>query len=163
MKGYLLSALFLSLSIGSTNQGKAKEIKNLIDSNITKFKSIYNKLNEINLDLESLRSSESIDSFRPLYDEYLDLTCDHYDAAIQYIRMIPRKHRRLRTACIMPVVIGLETIKLLRSGNILDAENRIKVDRKSIRRIAIMSSIGTWIKPIENRLLNIRSINARKI
>tara|TARA_B100001113_G_scaffold172768_1_gene141434 strand:- start:233 stop:424 length:192 start_codon:yes stop_codon:yes gene_type:complete len=63
----------------------------------------------------------------------------------------------------MPVVIGLETIKLLRSGNILDAENRIKVDRKSIRRIAIMSSIGTWIKPIENRLLNIRSINARKI
>lgn len=121
------------------------------------------KLNEINLDLESLRSSESIDSFRPLYDEYLDLTCDHYDAAIQYIRMIPRKHRRLRTACIMPVVIGLETIKLLRSGNILDAENRIKVDRKSIRRIAIMSSIGTWIKPIENRLLNIRSINARKI
>tara|TARA_Y100001970_G_scaffold284809_1_gene402987 strand:- start:18607 stop:19620 length:1014 start_codon:yes stop_codon:yes gene_type:complete len=146
--------------------GKALQMTNILrdipaDIDLGRCYIPIERLNQINLDLESLRSSESIDSFRPLYDQYLDLACDHYDAAIEYIRMIPRKHRRLRTACIMPVVIGLETIRLLRYGNILDAENRIKVDRKSIRRIAIMSSVATWIKPIENRLLDIRAKNAR--
>ena len=32
----------------------------------------------------------NIDKFRPLYDEYLDITNDHLDAAVEYIKMLPK-------------------------------------------------------------------------
>ena len=112
------------------------------------------RLSEIGLNHEDLHNPDSIDVFRPLYDSYLDLTCDHYDSAINYIRMIPRKYRSLRMACMLPVVIGLETLALLRTGNVLDAYERIKVDRGRIKKIAISCSISTRFKPMENRILN---------
>ena len=112
------------------------------------------RLAEIGLSYEDLRNPESITAFRPLYDSYLDLTCHHYEAAISYIRMIPRKYRSLRMACMLPVVIGLETLALLRTGNVLDAYERIKVDRGRIKKIAISCSISTRFKPMENRILN---------
>ncbi|HII11822.1 MAG TPA: squalene/phytoene synthase family protein, partial [Candidatus Poseidoniaceae archaeon] len=36
-----------------------------------------------------LMDASNIDRFRPLYDEYLDLANDHFDAAVEYIRMLP--------------------------------------------------------------------------
>ena len=120
------------------------------------------RLAEIGLKHEDLYNPDSIDVFRPLYDSYLDLTCEHYDSAINYIRMIPRKYRSLRMACMLPVVIGLETIALLRKGNVLDASERIKVNRTKIRKIAISCVISTRFKIIENRILRVaanRAIN----
>lgn len=120
------------------------------------------RLAEFGLTHEDLRNPESISAFRPLYDSYLDLACDHYEAAIRYIRMIPRKHRNLRMACILPVAIGLDTLSLLRTGNVLDAGERIKVSRNRIKRIAALSAIGTRFKGLENRLLNKAAEKARK-
>lgn len=119
------------------------------------------RLAEIGLTQEDLRNPESIAAFRPLYDEYLDLACDHYDAAIRYIRSIPRKHRNLRLACLLPVAIGLDTLALLRTGNVLDAGERIKVDRSRIKRIAALCATGTRFKPIEDRILDKGSAKAR--
>ena len=34
---------------------------------------------------EDLLKKSNIDKFRPLYDEYLDITNDHLDAAVEYI------------------------------------------------------------------------------
>ena len=112
------------------------------------------RLLEIGLNHQDLNNPDSIDVFRPLYDSYLDLTCDHYDSAINYIRMIPRKYRSLRMACLLPVVIGLETIALLRNGNVLDASERIKVNRNRIRKIAVSCLISTRFKGMENRILS---------
>ena len=42
-----------------------------------------------NLKPEDLMDDKNIDAFRPLYDEYLDLTNQHLDAAIEYISMLP--------------------------------------------------------------------------
>jgi len=112
------------------------------------------RLAEIGLNHEDLYNPDSIDVFRPLYDSYLDLTCEHYDFAINYIRMIPRKYRSLRMACMLPVVIGLETIALLRKGNVLDASERIKVNRSRIRKIAVFCVISTRFKRMENKILS---------
>ena len=112
------------------------------------------RLLEIGLNHQDLNNPDSIDVFRPLYDSYLDLTCDHYDSAINYIRMIPRKYRSLRMACLLPVVIGLETIALLRNGNVLDTSERIKVNRNRIRKIAVSCLISTRFKGMENRVLS---------
>ncbi len=85
---------------------------------------------------EDLFESENIEKFRPLYDEYLDLTNDHLDAAIEYIKMIPETQFRLKASCMLPVLIGQRTVTLLRDGNILDSSDRIKVTRDEIKSYA---------------------------
>lgn len=93
-------------------------------------------LNEHGLKPEDLMDSTNIEKFRPLYDSYLDLTNDHLDAAVDYIRMLPEKQFRLKASCMLPVLIGQRTVTLLRTGNILDSEERIKVTRNEMKTYA---------------------------
>ena len=85
---------------------------------------------------EDLLSPKNINAFRPLYDEYLDLTNEHLDEAIEYIKMIPETQFRLKASCMLPVLIGQRTVSLLREGNILDSTDRIKVTRDEIKSYA---------------------------
>ena len=85
---------------------------------------------------EDLYDPNNIDKFRPLYDEYLDLTNDHLDAAVEYIKMLPETQFRLKASCMLPVLIGQRTVTLLREGNILDSADRIKVTRDEIKSYA---------------------------
>ena len=73
--------------------------------------------------------------FRPLYDEYLDLTSQYLESAIQYIEMIPHSQFRLRGSCMLPVIIGKRTVSLLRGRNVLDRKDRIKIDRSEIKEV----------------------------
>ncbi|MAH91494.1 MAG: farnesyl-diphosphate farnesyltransferase [Euryarchaeota archaeon] len=93
-------------------------------------------LSEHNLKPEDLLDEKNIDSFRPLYDSYLDLTNEHLDAAVEYIRMLPEKQFRLKASSMLPVLIGQRTVTLLRTGNILNSEERIKVARTEIKSYA---------------------------
>ena len=83
-----------------------------------------------------LMNDENLDAFRPLYDEYLDITNEHLNAAVEYIAMLPEKQFRLKASCMLPVLIGQRTVKLLRTGNILNSEERIKVTRNEIKSYA---------------------------
>ena len=85
---------------------------------------------------EDLLNPENINAFRPLYDGYLDLTNEHLDEAIEYIKMIPETQFRLKASCMLPVLIGQRTVSLLREGNILDSTDRIKVTRDEIKSYA---------------------------
>ena len=82
---------------------------------------------------EDLLDPSNIDAFRPLYDTYLDLTSEHLDAAIEYIKMIPDRQFRLKAASMLPVLIGQRTVTLLREGNILDSDEKIKVTRDEMK------------------------------
>ena len=82
---------------------------------------------------EDLLKKSNIEKFRPLYDEYLDITNDHLDAAVEYIRMLPETQFRLKASCMLPVLIGQRTVTLLREGNILDSTERIKVTRDEVK------------------------------
>ena len=93
-------------------------------------------LSKYNLNPDDLLDSKNIDSFRPLYDSYLELTNQHLDAAVEYIRMLPEKQFRLKASTMLPVLIGQRTVTLLRSGNILNSEERIKVTRNEIKSYA---------------------------
>ena len=97
---------------------------------------------EIGLTPDDLLNPSNMDLFKPLYNSYLDLTDSHLEAAVEYIGLIPHNQFRLRGACMLPVVIGKRTISKLRSGNVLDPENRIKIARseiKSVLRKVVMS------------------------
>ncbi len=93
-------------------------------------------LSEHGLEPSDLLNPNNIEKFRPLYDEYLDLTNDHLDAAIEYIKMLPETQFRLKASCMLPVLIGQRTVTLLRDGNILDSADRIKVTRDEIKSYA---------------------------
>ena len=93
-------------------------------------------LAEYNLKPDDLMDSKNIDKFRPLYDKYLDLTNEHLEAAVEYIKMLPDKQFRLKASCMLPVLIGQRTVTLLRTGNILDSDERIKVTRDEIKSYA---------------------------
>ena len=85
---------------------------------------------------EDLFEPSNIEKFRPLYDEYLDLTNEHLDAAIEYIKMLPETQFRLKASCMLPVLVGQRTVTLLRDGNILDSSDRIKVTRDEMKSYA---------------------------
>jgi len=71
-----------------------------------------------------------------VYDAYLDLTNEHLKAATAYIHMIPETQFRLKASCLLPVLVGQRTVTLLREGNILNSDERIKVTRDEMKTYA---------------------------
>ncbi len=78
---------------------------------------------------------------RSLYQEYLDVTEGYLRAGWAYTKAIPRPNARLRLACAWPILIGLETIGLLRQQSPLTAPTRIKISRARFRSIVFRSLI----------------------
>jgi farnesyl-diphosphate farnesyltransferase len=71
----------------------------------------------------------------PLYDALLDRAQAHLLAGWDYTNALPRWSVRVRLACAWPILIGIETIRLLRSGNPLDPSQRLKVSRRQLKRL----------------------------
>lgn len=97
------------------------------------------QLAEIGLCPESLLDPGRMEAFRPLYDYYL-LQAEVYLAAGRvYVDGLPRSQIRVRFSCILPMLIGLETLVRLHSDNVLDNRHRIKVRRSEVRRLVFVS------------------------
>ena len=77
--------------------------------------------------------------FRPVYHALLDMAEAHLAAGWRYTNSIPTNQWRVRLACAWPVLIGVRTVQLLRAGNPLDPERRIKVTRSGVRGIILRS------------------------
>ena len=103
---------------------------------------------------EDLRNPENMDRFRDLFDCLLDKTAEHLDSAIEYIEMIPYSQFRLRAACMLPVIIAQRTMSLLRSNNVLDGGNRVKISRSEIREITRTVVLSIPSRRSCSRLLN---------
>jgi len=121
--------------------GKALQMINILRDipEDLRFGRCYIPLQELSkhgMEPSDLLIPDNIGKFRPLYDEYLDLTNEHLDAAIEYIKMLPETQFRLKASCMLPVLIGQRTVTLLRDGNILDSADRIKVTRDEIKSYA---------------------------
>ena len=86
---------------------------------------------------------------RPLYGGYLDQAQAHLLAGWDYTNALPRGCVRVRLACAWPILIGLETLRLLRGANVLDAAHRVKVSRQRVRGLMWRSLVcypwpGAW-------------------
>ena len=92
-------------------------------------------LDEHGMSPSDLLDSSKMESFRPLYNEYLDLTDQHLDSAVQYIEMLPHSQFRLRGSCMLPVIIGKKTVSLLRGRNVLDPEKKVKISRSEVKEV----------------------------
>ena len=110
-------------------------------------------LRGIGMTSEDLLEMNNIESFRPLYNSYLFRAENYLDDAVDYIKMLPRSQFRLRLSCLLPVLIGQRTLQLLREGNILDSNKRIKVLRPEIKKI-MRKSIWLSITGINPKKMN---------
>ncbi|MES1180839.1 MAG: phytoene/squalene synthase family protein [Verrucomicrobiota bacterium] len=87
--------------------------------------------------------------FRPLYQHHLDLAEAHLAAGWRYTNALPSGQVRVRLACAWPVLIGAKTVARLRTGNVLDPQQRIKISRDEVRGILLRSLMrypfsGAW-------------------
>jgi farnesyl-diphosphate farnesyltransferase len=78
-------------------------------------------------------------TFRPLYHRYLELAESHLAAGWRYTNLIPPGQIRVRLACALPILIGLETLKRLRTENVLDPKQRVKISRAQVRQLFLCS------------------------
>ncbi len=109
------------------------------------------RLAAVNLKPKDLLQPSIEERFRPLHLSYVDLAEGHLRAGWAYTTALPWGSVRVRLACAWPVLIGFETLKLLRIGNILDAGNRIKVPRSTVKTVMWQSVLwypfpGAWSK-----------------
>ena len=50
--------------------------------------------------------------------------------------MLPDGQFRLKASCMLPVLVGQRTVTLLRTGNILNSDDKIKVTRDEMKSYA---------------------------
>jgi len=112
-------------------------------------------LTEHDLEPRDLLEPESIGRFRPVFDGYIDKATAHLDAAVDYIGLLPHSQFRLRGACMLPVLIGQRTLTLLRTQNVLDGENRIKVLRPEIKQLKRKTMLALPSGRRSQRLLDV--------
>ena len=72
---------------------------------------------------------------RPTYDRYLKRADDFLESGWAYTELLPRRCVRVRLACAWPLLIGRETLGLLRSNNVLNPHQRIKISRRQLKTI----------------------------
>ena len=64
----------------------------------------------------------------------------HFQAAEEYLLAVPRRSVRLRLACLWPLLLGLATLaRLARGGKWLDPESTVKVSRRWVYCMMLMS------------------------
>jgi farnesyl-diphosphate farnesyltransferase len=93
------------------------------------------QLAAVGLRPEQLLSPVVEPALRPVYNHWLECAEGHLKAGWAYTNALPRGQVRVRLACAWPVLIGLETVALLKKENVLDPEQRIKISRRAVRRI----------------------------
>jgi farnesyl-diphosphate farnesyltransferase len=100
------------------------------------------RLAELGLSPKDLLDPATMPRFRPLFDKYLDQASEQLAAGWDYTNELPRRQVRVRLACAWPALIGMKTLSLLRSCNVLDVRQRIKVSRPEIQTLIFRSVLA---------------------
>jgi farnesyl-diphosphate farnesyltransferase len=87
--------------------------------------------------------------FRPVYNLWVARAVAHLEAGWRHVNTLPAGAVRMRLAEAWPVLLGARTLRLLRTGPVLDPARRIKVSRDDVRDVMIESLLripfaGAW-------------------
>jgi farnesyl-diphosphate farnesyltransferase len=97
------------------------------------------KLAQVRLSPADLLAVSNESRLRPVYNGYLDRAEDHLRAGWNYTNTVPWSCARVRLACAWPILIGVETLRLLRIHNVLEPTRRIKIERGRVKKLMIKS------------------------
>lgn len=112
------------------------------------------KLAELGLSPSDLLRPESESKLRPLYSVWLDRAESHLAAGWAYTNALPFGQVRVRLACAWPILIGMKTIGRLRSANVLNASERVKITRPEVRGIIARSVLCYPFPPAWRKLFH---------
>jgi farnesyl-diphosphate farnesyltransferase len=106
-------------------------------------------LSSAGLDPRDLLDPGNMERFRATYNQLLDRAEGFLRDGWQYALTLPATSVRVRLACAWPVLIGLDTLRLLRERNALDPAERIKISRARVRKLILKSVLlypvpGAW-------------------
>ncbi|HYK89977.1 MAG TPA: phytoene/squalene synthase family protein [Acidobacteriota bacterium] len=107
------------------------------------------RLAECGLEPSDLLNPANMTRFQTVYERYLRMAEDYLAEGWAYTAALPYGQIRVRLACAWPILIGVKTIAQLRSGNVLDDRQRIKISRSEIRHLIARSLLrypfpSTW-------------------
>jgi farnesyl-diphosphate farnesyltransferase len=97
---------------------------------------------------------------RPLYEKYLTRAEANLEQGWSYTNALPQRCFRVRLACAWPVLIGLDTIRLLRRSNVLASTDPIKISRRRVKQL-MWRSVLYYPLPAAWRSLGNRLAGAR--
>jgi len=95
----------------------------------------------LGLSPESLLDPACMKTFRPVYDRYIRQADSYLADGRAYVDSLPRSQLRVRMACTLPMLIGVETLARLRTCNVLDHGCRVKVSRPEVRLLILASLV----------------------
>ncbi|WP_160164663.1 phytoene/squalene synthase family protein [Pedosphaera parvula] len=110
------------------------------------------RLAQIGLNPGDLLESKNETKFRQLYNEYLGVAESHLAAGWAYTNMLPKGCVRVRLACAWPILIGMQTIAKLKTENVLDPRQRIKISRAEVKQLMMRSVLAYPWPPAWKRL-----------
>jgi farnesyl-diphosphate farnesyltransferase len=100
------------------------------------------RLSSASLSPEALLQPANESRFRAIFHHYLDRADQFLRAGWSYTNMLPWYSMRVRLACAWPVLIGRETIGLLRSSNSIEPGHHVKISRPQVKRILWRSVVA---------------------
>ncbi|MEE8465418.1 MAG: squalene/phytoene synthase family protein, partial [Dehalococcoidia bacterium] len=110
---------------------------------------------------EDLLDPENEVRARGVLIPWMHTALDHFQAAEEYLLAVPRRSVRLRLACLWPLLLGLATLaRVARSGRWLDPDTTIKVRRRWVYRMMVLSLpavcsnslLRLWIKRLRRQV-----------
>ncbi len=110
------------------------------------------KLEPAKLWPQVLLSPANAEKFLPLFHEYLDKAESHLAAGWRYTNTLPFGQFRVRLACAWPVLIGVRTVEKLRTANVAELQQRVKVSRGEVRQIIFRSLVRSPFAPAWRQL-----------
>jgi len=85
---------------------------------------------------------ESWHSFQPILNHLIQQAVEYLDQGWKYTMAIPRSEIRLRLACMWPILLGGETLKLVQnSPHLLNPDCQVKVTRGCVYKIIGLTTI----------------------
>ena len=99
-------------------------------------------LREVGLAPADLLNPDNLSAFRPVLNRLIKLALEHLDQGWLYTMALPRREIRQRLACMWPIILAGETLKLVRSAdNLLDPAVNIKAPRSVVYRVLALTTL----------------------
>lgn len=110
------------------------------------------RLEPLHLVPETLLSPVNEKRFIPLFREHLDKAEAHLAAGWCYTNTLPFGQLRVRLACAWPILIGVRTIEKLRTVDVPELQQRVKVSRSEVKGIIFRSLAVCLVPPLWRNL-----------
>lgn len=98
---------------------------------------------EAGISREDLFDPAHVDQALTVVERLADKAEGHLRGGLEYIKMIPRKHHRIRLFCMWPLLFAVRTLAVSR-GNREVLESEVKISRGEVMRIVMQSQLWGW-------------------